>query len=216
MTSCHSIMFVVRGGDKMPNKAFGNLSSNKKRKLEQAALEEFSRYTYDQISINRIIQAIDMPRGSFYLYFNDKEDLYLYIFSKYHKILLDFILDVVKDNDDIIVTYQVLFDKIIEYSQNGHQKNLLKNFFIGLNHNIENKAVKSLTCEQNNIDLFNIILDKISSKYKDQDSVLDIIDILTNVLVHSLTGYYILNLDLNFVKKRFNNQLSIIRRGILK
>ena len=61
----------------MPNKAFQNLEENKRKKLLLAALEEFSKYPYDQISINRIIQSIDMPRGSFYLYFNDKEDLYL-------------------------------------------------------------------------------------------------------------------------------------------
>ncbi len=36
----------------MPSKTFFNLDDKKKNKLEQAALEEFSKYTYDQISIN--------------------------------------------------------------------------------------------------------------------------------------------------------------------
>ncbi len=65
----------------MPKQTFFNLSETKKNKIIEAAVDEFSEYSYDESNISRIIKQAGIPRGSFYQYFEDKEDIYLYIFG---------------------------------------------------------------------------------------------------------------------------------------
>ena len=43
----------------------------------------FQKKSYDDASINQMIQESDISRGSFYMYFHDKEDLYFYLLGKF-------------------------------------------------------------------------------------------------------------------------------------
>lgn len=202
----------------MPSKTFDNLSSTKKLALETAALEEFSKHTYDQISINRIIQSIDMPRGSFYLYFNDKEDLYLYIINKYHSIFFDLVSQAMrKHQHDIIEFYEATFKTIIEYCDQGCYGAMFRQFFLGLNRNIENKIIEKFMNEYR-FSLVDRIVETFGPllAYNKHDDVKDVIFILNDILLHALTAYYILNIDLDFIKKRLSNQLNIVKNGIYK
>ena len=63
----------------MPKATFFNLSEEKKSRIFDAALQEFSIRTFSQASLNRIIRNAGIPKGSFYQYFENKEDLYLYL-----------------------------------------------------------------------------------------------------------------------------------------
>ena len=48
-------------------------------------LEEFVRTSYTEVSINKIIQIAGIPRGSFYQYFEGKEDLFFYLLDDVHR-----------------------------------------------------------------------------------------------------------------------------------
>ena len=63
----------------MPTGTFFRLPEEKRTRLMDAAWEEFSATPYAKVSINRIIQTAQIPRGSFYQYFTDKEDLTAYM-----------------------------------------------------------------------------------------------------------------------------------------
>ena len=89
----------------------------------------------------------------------------------------------------------------------------MKKFFIGLNHNIENKVFKVSLCGEND-ELYKIFEEKFNDEFgKD---LINILDLLTNILIHCLAEYYILNLDLDLVKTKFNKQINIVRKGIYK
>lgn len=60
----------------MPSSTFYNLPEEKREKLLDAAVEEFSRVPYEKASINKMIHTAGIPRGSFYMYFTDKADLF--------------------------------------------------------------------------------------------------------------------------------------------
>lgn len=66
----------------MPKETFYNLDDTKKQRIEAASIQEFAYHTYSEVKLSRIIKASQIPRGSFYQYFEDKKDLYMYIFSK--------------------------------------------------------------------------------------------------------------------------------------
>lgn len=49
----------------MPTSTFYNLPPPKRNKLLRAAVAEFAQKPFDEVSINRIIQAAEIPRGAF-------------------------------------------------------------------------------------------------------------------------------------------------------
>lgn len=75
----------------MPKSTFFNLSDDKKQRIFDAAVQEFSTRRFSEASINQIVKNAGIPKGSFYQYFADKEDIYLYVTEEIakdiHKIL---------------------------------------------------------------------------------------------------------------------------------
>ena len=67
----------------MPSITFLNLPAEKQEKLLEAATREFSHKPFNEASINQIIKEAGIPRGSFYMYFQDKEDLFRYLLKGY-------------------------------------------------------------------------------------------------------------------------------------
>ncbi len=65
----------------MATERFMKLSQDKKDRILDAAVQEFARVPFEDASINQIIKAAGISRGSFYTYFEDKRDLLYYIFQ---------------------------------------------------------------------------------------------------------------------------------------
>lgn len=63
----------------MPLQTFFNLPQDKQESIVGAAINEFYDYGYQKASIARIVEATGIARGSFYQYFEDKQDLYRYL-----------------------------------------------------------------------------------------------------------------------------------------
>jgi len=60
---------------------FLNLAPEKQERVLAAALEEFSDKGYQQASVNTMVSASGIAKGSIYQYFDDKKSLFLYIFN---------------------------------------------------------------------------------------------------------------------------------------
>ena len=63
----------------MPTQRLLKLKEEKRQAILEAAVHEFSRVPYSSASINQIIKEADISRGSFYTYFEDKDDLMRYM-----------------------------------------------------------------------------------------------------------------------------------------
>ncbi|HEU5486759.1 MAG TPA: TetR/AcrR family transcriptional regulator [Microlunatus sp.] len=63
----------------MPRPRFGKLPEDQQRTILRVALAEFARYGYAGASLNRIIEAAGISKGSLYYYFDGKEDLYAHV-----------------------------------------------------------------------------------------------------------------------------------------
>lgn len=63
----------------MPTKTFYNLPKEKKLRILKAGKKEFSRVPLEKAIIANIAKDADIPRGSFYQYFTNLEDLFTYI-----------------------------------------------------------------------------------------------------------------------------------------
>ena len=113
----------------MPTSTFFNLPPPKKERLLRAAVEEFARKPFNQVSINRIIQAAEIPRGSFYQYFTDKADLFQHILSYFSRHLEKTVLAGLDAcGGDLLAMPLVLFDRILVcIRENNSQFQVLTN-----------------------------------------------------------------------------------------
>ena len=59
----------------MPKETFLKLPNEKKEKIIKAAQKEFERVPIEEVSIKNIVENAEIARGSFYQYFESKEDL---------------------------------------------------------------------------------------------------------------------------------------------
>jgi AcrR family transcriptional regulator len=85
----------------LPKDTFYNLPPDKRQKIEDAALREFSGFNFDQASINRIIELAGIPKGSFYQYFQDKKDLYRHLLDLIVSRKLEFLSPVAANPDSM-------------------------------------------------------------------------------------------------------------------
>ena len=63
----------------MCTETFRRLPAEKRGRFLEAAWGEFTRVKFADASINQIVRSAGIPRGSFYQYFTDKEELFHYL-----------------------------------------------------------------------------------------------------------------------------------------
>ena len=63
-------------GEAMPFPRFYKLAPEKRERLMDVAAQEFARYGFEEASVNRILEAVQMSKGAAYYYFEDKVDLF--------------------------------------------------------------------------------------------------------------------------------------------
>lgn len=63
----------------MPKQTFLNLPEEKRETIMNAAVEEFAEYGLENASTNRIVKNSGIAKGSFYQYFDDKQDVFMHM-----------------------------------------------------------------------------------------------------------------------------------------
>lgn len=97
----------------MPSTTFYNLPAEKRERLLSAARAEFARAPYEEASVNRMIRAAGIPRGSFYMYFTDKEELFRFLMETYSGMLSDWMgAQLAQNGGDLFAAFLALFDFI--------------------------------------------------------------------------------------------------------
>jgi AcrR family transcriptional regulator len=65
----------------MPKQTFFNLPDDKREQILDVIIDEFAENDYANVSISRIVANAGIAKGSFYQYFEGKDDLYGYLFD---------------------------------------------------------------------------------------------------------------------------------------
>lgn len=70
-------------------KVTGQYKSDLREKIIQAAIESFAQTGFDKTKMEDIAKRLGLSKGTIYLYFNSKEDLFLAICEHYVKVMRD-------------------------------------------------------------------------------------------------------------------------------
>jgi len=103
----------------LPKETFFNLADEKKKRIFDAAVSEFALRRFSEASINNIVKAALVPRGSFYQYFNDKEDIYLYMLNEIGKEKLSVMGNTLQSckDADFFDTFVYMFEAALKWSK---------------------------------------------------------------------------------------------------
>lgn len=112
----------------MPKSTFFNLNEEKKIKIEKALKTEFSRGSFEEASVSNIVTNAQIPRGSFYQYFEDKEDAVKYIIQKFILAEEELISEILIDtNGDIFESAIKMYDYMVEELLKDNSFKLVRN-----------------------------------------------------------------------------------------
>ena len=113
----------------MPTERFYRLPEAKKQVIRKAAIKEFARVPFEKASINKIIQNAEISRGSFYTYFEDKQDVVRYIFEDNARLLKECCEKELEKNDgDLFGMLEWLFEFTIhQLTESKEMVDLVRN-----------------------------------------------------------------------------------------
>ncbi len=122
----------------MPKQTFFNLPAEKQQTLIDSMKMEFSRVPFMNASIANIVKHAEIPRGSFYQYFEDKEDAFFYLFQKeMEDINTLFLTTLRKNNGDLFDSFIDIFRNVLMKFQNDEDRDFFKNAFLNMNYKME-------------------------------------------------------------------------------
>lgn len=129
----------------MPKSTFFRLPQAKQDRLLEAAKEEFSRVPLKEASIANIVKLADIPRGSFYQYFEDKEDLYYYYFELLRKgSERDLEAAVQNASGDLLAGFETYFVKMISEILVGEHAQFYQHMFVNMDYHSSRRVAHSI------------------------------------------------------------------------
>ena len=200
----------------MPKETFLNLPKEKKEKITNAILKEFSRENFNKASISNIIKEAKIPRGSFYQYFEDKEDAIEYIIDSFiENEQKEFLALLVKSKGDIFKTSLKLFEHLIEKSSEKEKLRLYKNILEESRKNnisIFNKNQRGNNKKEDFIKYINTE----NFEVKDKDDLKDVVEILMILTRNTTINVISKKVEKEEGQKELLKQFEILKRGVLK
>lgn len=200
----------------MPTNTFLNLPKEKQEIILEASNKEFKRVLLKDASINKIIKDASISRGSFYTYFKDINDLYIYTLSKYQDRLYEIIKKAIEQTKgELLKTTKIIYETIIKDCT--CDKATYKNIFLNLNYNISirNQLEYDLDNKYRLIELIGKI-DKTKLNITKDEEIFYIIDIIVGIVLHSLIEIFISDKNKEQITDKLNKQIKLIEKGIYK
>ncbi len=102
----------------MPKDTFFNLPDDKRALICKVAIQEFGENPFDQASVNRMVANAGIAKGSFYQYFEDKADLFLYVARLAGEAKAEYIAPIMRNPDqhDFFTLLRALYASGIQFA----------------------------------------------------------------------------------------------------
>ncbi|MDR2157241.1 MAG: TetR/AcrR family transcriptional regulator [Clostridiales Family XIII bacterium] len=201
----------------MPTQTFYNLPEEKKNRILQAAINEFSRRNVMEAYLSNIVSGAKISRGSLYQYFTNKEDLYTYVFDELRAQRSAHVKPAFRLYKDkpFIRFFEEFYLKDSEFLLMNPQHIELGKHLYGHAHGISRQLIQNIQTKYKETFLIAIAYDKdrgIISNETDTGSLADL-------CVHLVTDIFIFQsvmrqLTLANIKVSTARMLTIIRKGI--
>ena len=117
----------------MPSETFFRLPESKQDRIVQAIKDEVERASYEEFSVGSVIRACGISRGSFYQYFPNKEDIFLFLIADYQQQIVDDMIRTLQENDgDLFAMFEHTFRHAVRLLCYKDSRSFRHNLFCNL------------------------------------------------------------------------------------
>lgn len=199
----------------MPKDTFFNLDLEKRTKIINAAKHEFLANPLRKARVSNIVEEARIPRGSFYQYFEDLDDLYYFIINEVFSEIFN------TGNKYSDLTNDVFeFAKIsYEYDYNGFSKDLRHQFMTNVFQSISSNEDFMIEFNKMRIDYIEGILDKMdlsNIKYTDKKDQIKMYQMIQDLKRNVIQKTIIDKLSKEESFKEFEWYLDVLQNGLMK
>jgi AcrR family transcriptional regulator len=203
----------------IPKQTFFNLSEQKRKKLLESAEIEFARAPLFEASIANIIKTAGISRGSFYQYFEDKDDLYFYLLEdKLKKGKIYFSALLAKHQGDVIEALIELQNYFLLALSDEEEKQFLKNALLFTTHRVESSFTSIWDTYLDNQE-FKKVGELISRDYLNstaEKELLHIFKMVSALAFNNLIEKTVKGLSDDEAMESFKLSMSLLKQGIYK
>lgn len=204
----------------MPKQTFFNLPDQKRKTLIQAAKKEFARAPYSEASIANIIKEAAIPRGSFYQYFEDKEDLYDYLLADLsERRQQSFIDSLKKHNGDLFAAISDNFKEILfELTDEQANEQFYRNVFTNMDYQMGNNFFGAMEVDHHYKDMSKVTayINKELLAMEQEEHLQYMIEIMLSIMIKSIVFKYVKKASNDQVVDHFHVQLEMVRSGFAR
>jgi len=211
-------LFCPKEGLRMPTERFYRLSKEKADKIRNAAIEEFKRVPPEEVSINKIIQNADISRGSFYTYFEDKDDLAKWILGDFIGHYRQFYVTGLKENGgDLWDVFNRVLDHTVRWVAEQSLVEIVGNMMRS-SHFAESLvpgAQEGARLEEEHNSYMKMIYDAVDPKSMnlELEDFKELMGMHLAALIMTLKAYFGDNADLNDLKVSYQRRMRLLRYG---
>lgn len=202
----------------MPTSTFYNLPDEKKQRLLQAVEREFTRVPFEQTSINRIVQDAGISRGSFYQYFEDKDDLFHYCIQGFILGIRDeAVAAIERRKGNVFEVAEDLLAYLLHLQQSTNRV-LLEHMMMQM-HNSTDERMQFSTCledYQQEREIFFKQIDTSSLNLQTPEDLGYIFDILINELRSAMFAAHLTQRIPEQILQEFHHKMNLLRRGLAR
>lgn len=201
----------------MPTDTFKNLSQEKKQKILKSAQKEFARVPFAETSIKNIVEDAGIARGSFYQYFESKEDLLEYIISNHTTMVNKSIEEkFYSTNGDIFEVFISIYDNVIEKCIIKEDMELYKNILENMKNTEEGIFFSNMKkYKPKDISEYYNFINKENLNVKNEDDMKLIIKMLDNITKRAIIMSF-KNNNKSEAKKDYLKMINYLKFGIIK
>lgn len=175
----------------MPKNTFYNLSEEKKQRVIDGAKKAFSEKKYKDVTIDSIVAYAQIPKGSFYQYFNNKDDLFKYLFRDLGISKKKELIEELEDSKDrsFLETIVDMIQRASEFENKDQEmRNLKDRFTKECPQELKNEILSDSIPDT--MDLFKSILELyVKKKYFKEDLNINVAAFLITSLVLNIENY---------------------------
>lgn len=202
----------------MPTQTFFNLPLKKRRKILSAAVHEFTIRNLAEANISNIVKEADISRGSFYQYFNNKEDVYVHIFTALREERRAYTQDIINSMKSVpfLDFYRAFYLKNAEYLLMFPDHIRLGKQLYTCPIDTSRHLIETLQRRYKEMFLIGIEHDKMKGNFREEvDS-----GALADLLVHMSTDIFIFEvvkaeISMPNIEQNIDAVLDILRRGVM-
>ena len=204
----------------MPSQTFFNLSEEKRERLIQGAMKEFVEVPLHKASVSNIIINAKISRGSFYQYFEDINDLYIYLLGLFYQNTNNLLQTCIQKKDgDFIDGLADFGNRYIKSIMTNKKVGFYKNMYLNMNYQLQTEMIKNQSnAEKRSTEkglqgiLSKINFDTVS--IEEEKEISDIIDFCINILNHTIIEGFYTAWSVSKTQETFQNRLNWIGQGV--